>query len=195
MTHTPSTDAQPADHFAAGPSWLLPEHSDRRRMVDMDRRLRPIRMAVLGVLALVLLLSGAHVGFWTLLPLVFVGGLFALADRLMDRVAWPEYLVFAAWAGAQIVIAAAHHPHPRRRIDGHGMAGDPGRHPQRPLLVARRHRRRRAARCCSSIAVPVIVDLQALLDNPPIVIAPAALVVCVAILTTALMKLRHAAPR
>ena len=187
MTPSPSTDAPPADHFAAGPSWLLPEHSDRRRMVDMDRRLRPIRMAVLGVLALALVLSGAEVGYWTLLPLVLAGGLFALADRLMDRVSRPEYLVFAAWAGSQIVIAASVIYTNDVNSTAVAWLAIPvvtlsARFSLRGIVVGV------VFTLLLVFAVPLAIDLQGALDRPTILIAPVALVICIAILTTPMMR-------
>ncbi len=86
-------------------SWLVPDHTDRARMLDMDRRLQPIRRMALGVLAVGLLVTGPWLGYWTLLPLLFAGILFMLADKRLERVAKPEYGIFAAWTGSQIVIA------------------------------------------------------------------------------------------
>ena len=86
-------------------SWLVPAHSDRERMLDMDRRLQPVRMAAFGVLAVVLLVSGSKIGYWTLAPLVIAGALFAIADREIDRVERPEYWILGAWVGSQLVIA------------------------------------------------------------------------------------------
>ena len=143
MTHTPSTDAQPADHFAAGPSWLLPEHSDRRRMVDMDRRLRPIRGAVFALLAVALLVSGPWLGCWTALPIALGGVLFRIADRRMVRSRRPETGPVRRLGGIADRDRARRHPHPRGERGHHVVAGDPDRHPHRPLLGARDHRRRR----------------------------------------------------
>lgn len=56
----------------------------------MDRRLRPIRIKALTVLAVGLLICGPWVGYWTLLPLLLAGVLFSAADRLMERISWPE---------------------------------------------------------------------------------------------------------
>jgi diguanylate cyclase (GGDEF)-like protein len=86
-------------------SWLVPEHSDRERMLDMDRRLQPVRMAAFAVLAVVLVVSGGKIGYWTLLPLAVAGVLFAIADRVMERVERPEFWIFGAWVGSQLVIA------------------------------------------------------------------------------------------
>jgi diguanylate cyclase (GGDEF)-like protein len=86
-------------------SWLVPAHSDRERMLDMDRRLQPVRVAAFGVLAAVLLIAGPRIGYWTLVPLLIAGALFAIADREIDRVERPEYWILGAWVGSQLVIA------------------------------------------------------------------------------------------
>lgn len=86
-------------------SWLVPEHSDRERMLDMDRRLQPVRVAAFAVLGVVLLISGSKIGYWTLVPLLVAGALFAVADRVIERVERPEYWILGAWVGSQVVIA------------------------------------------------------------------------------------------
>ena len=88
-------------------SWLLARASDRERMVDMDRRLQPVRKVALAVLAVALVACGPWLGYWTLLPLIVAGVLFSLADRGIERTDRPEYGIFAAWAGSQVVIAVA----------------------------------------------------------------------------------------
>ena len=88
-------------------SWLVPDHTDRARMLDMDRRLQPIRRAAFGVLAIGLVVTGPWIGYWTLLPLLVAGVLFLLADRRMEHVSKPEYGIFAAWTGSQLMIAVS----------------------------------------------------------------------------------------
>jgi diguanylate cyclase (GGDEF)-like protein len=87
-------------------NWLLPDHTDRERMLDMDRRLAPTRRLALGVLAAGLLIMGPWIGWWTLVPLLVAGVLFGAADRIMEGgVKQPEYWLFGAWIGSQVVIA------------------------------------------------------------------------------------------
>jgi len=156
-------------------------------MVDMDRRLRSIRIKALSVIALGLLISGPWVGYWTLLPLILAGVLFASADRLMDRISWPEYLIFAAWAGSQTVIAVS----VILVNDVNSMTLAWLAIPV-VTLSARFSLRGVVVGVTFTLllvfAVPVIIDLPAVLDNPTVVIAPAALVIAVAILTTPLMR-------
>ena len=60
---------------------------DRERMLDMDRRVAPVRRKALAVLGIALLLSAPWLGWWTLAPLVLAVGLFQIADRQARRVA------------------------------------------------------------------------------------------------------------
>lgn len=168
-------------------SWLFPDDVDRERMLDMDRRLQPVRRAALGVLAVALVLSGPWTGFWTLLPLVVAGGLFWLADRRLETSERPEYGIFAAWAGSQVVIAVA--------VAIAGGAGEPTLSWLAIPVVtlsARFSIRGIALGVGITLAlmttVAFAVDAGEVLDYPPLLIAPAALVAAVAILSTALMR-------
>jgi hypothetical protein len=80
-------------------SRLIRDGVDRERMLDMDRRLAPVRRRSLAVLAIALLASGPWLGWWTLAPLLCAGVLFGLADRQIATMKRPEYVLFAAWAG------------------------------------------------------------------------------------------------
>src|SRR4051794_27872341 len=91
----------------AGASWLFPDGVDRERLVDMDRRLRPVRRASFGGLALGLVLSGPWLGGWALVPLTIAAIVLRLADTRIDRTSPPEYPVFAAWTASQVIIAVS----------------------------------------------------------------------------------------
>lgn len=80
-------------------SWLIKDGSDRERMLDMDRRLRPVRLRTFTVIAVALLACGPWVGWWTIVPLLIAVGLFRMADTRIEGSARPEYWMFAAWAG------------------------------------------------------------------------------------------------
>lgn len=168
-------------------SWLLSDDVDRERMLDMDRRLQPVRRMALGVLALTLLLSGPWVGYWTLLPLVLAGGLFWFADRRVLASKRPEYGIFAAWAGSQVVIAIA--------VAIAGGAHEPTLSWLAIPVVtlsARFSVRGVAVGVVITLALMAIVafgtDAQDVIDYPPLLLAPAALVMAIAILSTALMR-------
>ena len=115
-------------------SWLIRGGIDRERMLDMDRRLVPVRRISFAVLAAALLASGPWIGWWTLVPLALAGVLFALADRLIPQMRRPEYAIFGAWAASEAIIAASVAV---SRSGGPGdalLAGDPDGHARRPLL-------------------------------------------------------------
>jgi len=85
-------------------SWLIEGGMDRERMLDMDRIVAPVRQRSFLVMAAALLLCGPWLGWWTLIPLAVAGVVFKLADDAVERVSHPEYLLFAAWAGSELMI-------------------------------------------------------------------------------------------
>jgi diguanylate cyclase (GGDEF)-like protein len=169
-----------------GGSWLFRGDVDRARMVDMDRRLQPIRRAALAVLGVALIASGPWMGWWTIVPLVVAGALFRLADARMDRVSKPEHALFAAWVGSEVIIAASV-----------ALTGGPGMPTMSWLAIpivtlsARFSTRGIVAGVTITLALLLAVsfgmDAAQVLDNPPLVLAPAAMIVAIAILSTALM--------
>src|ERR1700677_670206 len=88
-------------------SWLWREEFDRKRMLDMEARVRPARRRTFVILALALVASGPSLGWWPLLCLIPGVACFAVADSLMPRVARPEYVMFGAWVASELVIACA----------------------------------------------------------------------------------------
>jgi diguanylate cyclase (GGDEF)-like protein len=170
-----------------GLNWLIGRDRDRRRLLEMDRRLKSVRVWTLAVLAVAFIACGPWIG-WQPLPLLLGAGLiFRLADGVAEKVSRPEYWIFGAWIGSQLMIASA------------ALLTDA------PLLI-----------CTIWFALPVVTlstrfsgpgiaagvvitlmllvtvslatDSAAVMDFPPILIMPAALVVGVAILTTVLMR-------
>src|ERR1700756_2307394 len=85
---------------AAPTTWLIGDVMDRERMLEMDRMVAPVRRKSFVVMAVALLLCGPWLGWWTILLLAVAGVLFAVADKAIERVRRPEYLLFAAWAGS-----------------------------------------------------------------------------------------------
>ena len=90
-------------------SWLIRDGMDRERMLDMDKRIQPLRTAALGVLGATLLLGAPWLGIRTigaLLVAVIVAGIFfkvaASKTELFEK---PEYVLFAGWAGSEVLIA------------------------------------------------------------------------------------------
>ena len=89
-----------------GAAWSLSrDGTDRERMLDMDRRLQPVRRMAFGVVALGLLAGGPWLGWWTIVPVAIAAVLFRVADSQIERLDHPENAIFAAWVGSQVVIA------------------------------------------------------------------------------------------
>jgi diguanylate cyclase (GGDEF)-like protein len=168
-------------------SWLIRDGMDRARMLDMDGRLRPARRRSFGVLALALLACGPWLGWWTIAPLLVAGVLFGIADKRMGGMRRPEHLMFAAWAGSEVIIAASV-----------ALTGGPKVATMSWLaipivtLASRFSDRGIAAGVGLALAlllgVAFGVNAAAVIDDPTLVIAPGALIVAVAMLSIALMQ-------
>ena len=83
---TPSLEATastlPAPAQTAGRSLLGMDAVDRRRMLEMEERIRPVRAITMVALAVAVLISGAWIGYWTIIPVVAVAG--AVPRRRLD---------------------------------------------------------------------------------------------------------------
>ncbi len=177
-----ATAAQPR-----GGSWLIGESLDRERMLDMERLVRPVRRKSFAVMAAALLLCGPWLGWWTILLLAVAVVLFALADRAIERVRNPEYLLFAAWAGSQLMIMVAvvltGGPHsPALDWFAIPIVTLSARFPTRGVLLGL------AVTLVMMIGVAFGTDASAVVAHPPLLIMPVALAAAVAILSTALMQ-------
>ena len=168
-------------------SWLLPAGSDRQRMLEMDRRIRPVRRVAFGVLAFALLACGPWLGWWTIAPLCMAAVLFRLAERRTDRSPRPEIGLFAAWTASQVIIAVS------VAVTGGVEAATMSwfvlplftlgsRFSERGILIGV------AITLALMFAVAFGVDAAAVLADPPRLIAPAALVVAATMLITVLMR-------
>jgi len=160
---------------------------DRERMLDMDRRVAPVRRNAMAVLGVALLLSAPWLGWWTLAPLALAVALFQIADRQARRVARPEYVIFGAWIGSEAIIALSVAVSGGPKVATLAWLAIPV-----VTLPARF-----SARCVSVgvaialgllLAVAFATDTDHVLHNPPLLIAPAALIVAVAMLSMALMR-------
>ena len=168
-------------------SWLVPDHTDRARMLDMDRRLQPIRRAAIGVLGIALVITGPWIGYWTLVPLVVAGVLFALADRRMERVEKPEYGIFAAWTCSQIMIGVSVLVGGFDALPALAWFAIPivtlsARFSYRGIILGV------AITLVLMLGVAFGTEASVILDNPPRLVMPVAMVLAVAILSTALMR-------
>ncbi|HYH62703.1 MAG TPA: GGDEF domain-containing protein [Solirubrobacterales bacterium] len=168
-------------------SWLCESEADRVRMLDMENRLRPVRVLTLIAIGIALALCGPWIGFWALAPLAGAGAGFVLAGRWIKRRSlYPEYAMMSAWVAAQLAI-------------GGGVALSGG--PKSPALAlvavpivslsARFSIRGVAFGVMVSVLIitmAAMVDTGALLDNPTYTLLAIAAVVSVGVLSTALMR-------
>lgn len=90
-------------------SWLIADGMDRERMLDMDKRIQPLRTAALGVLGVTLVIGMPWMGVRTigllLIAVVIAGVFFKVAASKTEAFEKPEYVLFAGWAGAETLIA------------------------------------------------------------------------------------------
>jgi diguanylate cyclase (GGDEF)-like protein len=167
-------------------SWLIETGSDRERMLDMDRRLQPVRLRTFGIVALALLASGPWVGWWTLMPLLAAGVLFRLIDTKIEEAQRPERWMFLAWAGAEAIIALSIALTGDSAISLLAILAIPI-----VTLSARFSSRGILCGVATAIGLMTVVafatNAGAVIDNPPLLIAPMVVVVAVAMLSTALM--------
>jgi diguanylate cyclase (GGDEF)-like protein len=184
----PGERAQPqGPRLAGNSSWLCRDEFDRDRMLDMEERVRPVRQRALMIVAIALIASGPWLGWWPALFLVPAAISFGLADKLMPRVAKPELLMFGAWIASGLVIGGAV-----------ALSGGPdqptlawlaipvitlsSRFPMRGVVAGV------IVNCVILLAVAFGVDAHRVIDDPVYVIAPLALLLCVAVLSTPLMR-------
>jgi diguanylate cyclase (GGDEF)-like protein len=168
-------------------SWLIRDGMDRERMLDMDKRIQPLRLAALSVLGVCLLISGPWVGWWTLIALFVAGLFFKFAGARTDGSATPEYWLFAGWAGSELLIATS--------VALTGGATSPAlAWFAIPVvtLSARFSVRGVVFGVATTVVMMLIVALGvnsgAVANNPTYVMASVALVISTAILSTALMR-------
>ncbi len=82
------------------------DEARRERLLDMEMRMRPYRVACFAILALALAL-GSSVGWWWIVPLAAGLAGFAIADRFMRSSPHPAVWVAGAWAALSVLIAGA----------------------------------------------------------------------------------------
>lgn len=168
-------------------SWLIQDGMDRERMLDMDRRIRPLRLLALSVLGICLVLAGPWVGYWTLIALVIAGVFFAIAAKNIEGAEKPEYHLFAAWAGSELMIAAC------IALTGGPTSPAFAWFAIPVITLSARFSRRGVVTgvlmtVTAMLTVAFGVDASAVLGNPTYVMASIAMVISIAILSTALMQ-------
>lgn len=168
-------------------SWLCESEADRERMLDMEKRIRPMRALTIGVLALALALCGPWLGYWTLIPLAIAALVFLVADRVATSTRYPEFAMMAAWVSSQGAIGA-----------GVALTGGP----ESPVLgfmaipivslSARFSQRGVIAGVVITLVIMALstfpIDPEASVEDPTSLIVAAVVVVCVGALSTALMR-------
>jgi diguanylate cyclase (GGDEF)-like protein len=172
---------------SASTTWLIGDVMDRERMLDMDRLVAPVRQKSFIVIALALLICGPWLGWWTIAPLAVAGVFFRVADGAADRLERPEYLLFAAWAGSELMIEMAVALTGGPKSPAMAWFAIPivtlsARFPVRGVVLGV------AVSIFLMLAVAFGVNAQAVMDSPPLLIMPLALTIAVAVLSTALMR-------
>jgi len=81
------------------------DHLRRERLLDMEERIRPYRLATFFVLGLSLLASGPILGWWWLIPLGAALGAFYVGDRLRAKSECPERWAAITWGVSPLMIA------------------------------------------------------------------------------------------
>jgi diguanylate cyclase (GGDEF)-like protein len=153
----------------------------------MEERVRPVRRRTFAILAVAIAAVGPWLGWWPLLFLIPAGLFFSAADRLMPRVARPELLMFTAWIGSEVTIAGAVAIEGGPRVAALSWLAIP------VITLSSRFSMRGVVAgvviaACLVVIVALGVDAQAVVNSPELVIAPLALILCVAVLSTPLMR-------
>jgi diguanylate cyclase (GGDEF)-like protein len=168
-------------------NWLCRDDFDRERLLDMEERIKPVRRIAIGILAVALIAGAPWIGLWTLLPLGVAAGLFAVADARLERSARPEYVMFAAWALSEVTIASAVALSGGPRVATLSWIAI-------PVITLSARFSLRGVLTGVGIAIGLVLavslgtDAAGALDNPPVVLAPVALILATAVLSTALME-------
>jgi|CZKG01.1.fsa_nt_gi diguanylate cyclase (GGDEF)-like protein len=177
----------PAEHTPSKASWLCRDEFDRERMLDMEERVRPYRQGTLLILAIAIVGLAPSLGWWPLLFLIPAGLFFGLADGLMPKVARPENVMFAAWVGSELTIAGAVSLEGGPRVVALSWLAIPvmtlsSRFGVRGVVAGV------AIACALMLAVAFGFDASAVVSSPELVVAPLAVVLSVALLSTPLMR-------
>lgn len=79
----------------------------RERLLDMQERLRPYRIACFAILALALASASSEVGWWWVVPLAAGFAGFSVADRFMGTSTHPGLWAATAWGILPLLLADA----------------------------------------------------------------------------------------
>jgi diguanylate cyclase (GGDEF)-like protein len=156
-------------------------------MLDMEERVRPVRRRAFAILAVAIAAAAPWLGWWPLLFMIPAILFFAAADALMPRVKRPENIMFAAWIGGELTIAGAVSLEGGARVAALSWLAIPvmtlsSRFSVRGIVTGV------LIASALVLAVGFGVSAGAVIDGPELVIAPLALILCVAVLSTPLMR-------
>ena len=153
----------------------------------MEERIKPVRRLAMGILALALIVCAPWLGWWTLIPLAGAAAFFLAADARLERSERPEYLMFGAWVGSQVMIAIAV-----------ALTGGPAVATLSWLAipVVTLSARFSLRGVITGVAITIVLLLAVafssgageVMDTPTLLLAPLALILAVAVLSTALME-------
>ena len=153
----------------------------------MEERIKPVRRLAMGILAVALIVCAPWLGWWTLIPLAGAAAFFLAADARLERSERPEYLMFGAWVGSQVMIAIAV-----------ALTGGPAVATLSWLAipVVTLSARFSLRGVITGVAITIVLLLAVafssaageVLDKPTLLFAPLALILAVAVLSTALME-------
>lgn len=160
-------------------------------MLDMEARLRPMRTFAFGLLGIGLVLAGPWLGYSTaivaLCAAIVGAAAFAVVDKRIASTGRPEYWIFSNWLLSLAIIAAL--AAATGGAEGPTMAwlAVPvstlsARFPLRAVVIGL------AAALALLVGVALGVDAGATFENPPFLIAPALLVIAIAVLSLASMQ-------
>ena len=153
----------------------------------MEERIKPVRRIAMAILAIALVAGAPWIGWWTLIPLAGAAGFFLAADVRLPNSDRPEYLMFGAWVGSEVMIAGAV-----------ALTGGPQVATLSwlaiPVVTLSARFSLRGVLTGVAIAIALLFavafgrDAGAVIDTPPLVLAPLALILAVAVLSMALME-------
>lgn len=102
---------QDAEHALATPPKeslvAIRDNARRERLLDMQVRLRPYRLATFAILAVTLGALSSEIGWWWVVPLCVGLAGFAAADRFMHKSNHPALWVATAWGILPLLLADA----------------------------------------------------------------------------------------
>jgi len=107
--HTFGTGWRSFDGEGHSPDTLVSVRNEarRERLLDMEERMRPYRVACFAILALALAVGGSESGWWWIAPLAAGFAGFAIADRFTRASGHPAIWIAGAWALTPLLLAGA----------------------------------------------------------------------------------------